>query len=62
MNNEDFVSKAGSGVSMLNKLIMEKRKVYIHCSAGIYRSPQMIVLYLALFEYYPVDKALNVVK
>ena len=37
-------------------------KVYIHCSAGIYRSPQMIVLYLTLFKDYTLENALDTVR
>jgi atypical dual specificity phosphatase len=40
----------------------EGGKVYIHCSAGIYRSPQMIVLYLTLFEGYALETALETVR
>jgi len=61
MNNEDFVSKAEGGVRMMKEL-MRDEKVYVHCSAGIYRSPQMIALYLTLCEQFPVEKAIQMVK
>ena len=61
MNNDDFVSKAEGGVRALEELMREER-VYVHCSAGIYRSPQMIALYLVLCEQYSVEKAIQVIK
>lgn len=62
MNNDDFVSKAEGGVKMMRELIKEGEKVYVHCSAGIYRSPQMIALYLTLFEKYTVEQAVGMIK
>lgn len=62
MNNDDFVSKAEGGVRMMRELIREGEKVYVHCSAGIYRSPQMIALYLTLFERYSLEQAVSTVK
>lgn len=61
MNNEDFVSKAEGGVRVLRELMREER-VYVHCSAGIYRSPQMIALYLVLCEQYPLETAIQTIK
>lgn len=49
MNNDDFVSKAEGGVRLMRELLRDGERVYVHCSAGIYRSPQMIALYLTLF-------------
>ncbi len=45
----------------MNELIKEGMKVYIHCSAGIYRSPQMIALYLAVCDHYTVEQAISIV-
>ena len=55
MNNKDFVSKAEGGVRILADLLHSGETVYVHCSAGIYRSPQMIALYLAAFQHYKVE-------
>lgn len=62
MNNDDFVLRAEGGLKILNELLKEGLNVYIHCSAGIYRSPQMIALYLAIFEHQTVEQAIQVVK
>lgn len=47
---------------MMRDLLKEGEKVYVHCTAGIYRSPQMIVLYLTRFENYSIEQAVNKVK
>jgi len=31
--------------------------IYVHCSAGIYRSPQMIALYLIAIKKYKMEEA-----
>jgi protein-tyrosine phosphatase len=62
MNNDDFINKAEGGVKMMRDLIKDGEKVYVHCSAGIYRSPQMIALYLTLFEKYSIEQAVNTIK
>lgn len=55
MNNSDFINKAEGGLKIMRDLIKSGERVYVHCSAGIYRSPQMIALYLSLFEKYTID-------
>ena len=55
MDSADFINKAEGGATLLSDLLKEGGKVYVHCSAGIYRSPQMIALYLTLFEHYPLE-------
>lgn len=47
---------------MMRDLIRDGEKVYVHCTAGIYRSPQMIALYLAHFEDYSIEQAVNKIK
>lgn len=37
-------------------------RVYVHCSAGVYRSPQIVVLYLVLIENYQLIDAVKTVK
>jgi protein-tyrosine phosphatase len=54
MNNQDFVNKAEGAVKMMTDLLKDGGKVYVYCSAGIYRSPQIIALYLSMFQNYSV--------
>ena len=61
MSSEDFINKEEGGVKLMKELIKEE-KVYVHCSAGIYRSPQMIALYLILYEQFSAEKAVQTIK
>ena len=47
-NKVDFLEKWTEGVSLLRKLLKKGHVVYVHCSAGVYRSPQIVVLYLII--------------
>lgn len=62
MNNQDFVYRADGAVRMMSELLKDGGKVYVHCSAGIYRSPQIIALYLSIFHSYPIEDAVNMIK
>ena len=63
MSRKDFISKCLGAVSLLGKILQDKHnKVYVHCSAGMYRSPQIVVLYLALLENYRLADAMKMVK
>lgn len=62
MNNQDFIERAQGAVRKLREMLRESGKVYVHCTAGIYRSPQIIALYLAQFQDYSVEQAVDMVK
>ena len=59
MDAEDFRKRCEGALLLLKKLISQNKKVYVHCSAGMYRSPQIVVLYLVLHENYSLEEALN---
>jgi len=46
----------------MNELLRDDGKVYVHCSAGIYRSPQIIALYLSVFQSYSIEEAVCMIK
>ena len=49
MSAIDFIEKSLGAFLLLKKLVNENHnKVYVHCSAGVYRSPQLVVLFLVL--------------
>lgn len=58
----DFISKSGIALKMLDVLVQKYKKVYVHCTAGIFRSPQLIVLYLARFRDFTLQDAIELVK
>ena len=49
MNFEDFINKSADALRLLRRLVNKYECVYIHCTAGIYRSPQLAILYLVKF-------------
>lgn len=61
MNSEDFIMKADGGVRLMHELLKEGG-VYVYCSAGVYRSPQLVALYLALHQQYSLDEAISLVR
>lgn len=62
MNQEDFIIKADGCLKIMHELLSEGGNIYVHCSAGIYRSPQIVALYLAIYQHYSVEDAMNLVK
>ena len=62
MNKKDFLSKWTGAVVLLRNLIRYGNKVYVHCSAGVYRSPQIVALYLMLVNHITPSEAIEFVK
>ena len=51
-----------SGVSFIYKnLVIDSRKVYVHCHAGMQRSAAMVVAYLMFIHRTPLKKAVDTV-
>ena len=46
-----------SAVDELAGLLKANHKVYVHCSAGVNRSPSVIICYLHWIEGWDLDKA-----
>lgn len=42
----------------METIVRNHGKIYVHCSAGMYRSPQIIALYLILVEQYTIESAI----
>lgn len=56
MNRNDFVAKSSGALKIMRDILKNKdNKIYVHCSAGIYRSAQVVVLYLTLVENFKVE-------
>jgi protein-tyrosine phosphatase len=60
--NRDFMAKCNNALKVLTYLVEKYGKVYVHCTAGIYRSPQLIVLFLVLKRNYSLMIALQTIK
>lgn len=62
MKLKDFVNRSQRAVRLLRELIEDHGTVYVHCTAGIYRSPQLVALYLIQYEHFSTDRAIAFVK
>ena len=61
-NKEELYNKLKGAADLLNQLIKEGKTVYVHCTAGIGRSPSIVVIYLILYENYPIRDAIEFCK
>ncbi|KAL4498501.1 hypothetical protein ABPG72_019619 [Tetrahymena utriculariae] len=62
MDVHDMAYKLHDAVDRFAKAIEKWNHVYIHCTSGIYRSPQVIVAYLNLYQQIDVNKAISQVE
>ena len=62
MNNPDFVENADEGIEIMEQILSSGENIYVHCSAGIYRSPQMIALYLIAIKKYQLEEAVTLLE
>lgn len=44
-------------IELLNKLIQDNKKIYVHCAAGVNRSPAVVILYLMKYQKYTMFEA-----
>ncbi len=54
MKIEDFITKSRRAVELMRDLILKYGTIYVHCTAGIYRSPQVVILYLIKYFSYTI--------
>jgi protein-tyrosine phosphatase len=60
-NEEDLVAKLPAAVQLLKRLVDEGRQVYVHCTAGMGRSPAVVVMYLSQYHGKSLMEALEYV-
>lgn len=58
-NESDFLRKGLNAAKLLANLQMKGRRVYVHCTSGIQRSVQTIILYLTLYVGLELEVATN---
>ena len=61
-NKEELYNKIKGAADLLNELIKEGKTVYIHCTAGIGRSPSIVAIYLILYKNYSIRNAMILCK
>ena len=60
-NEEDLVAKLPAAVQLLKHLVDEGKQVYVHCTAGMGRSPAVVVMYLSRYHGKSLMEALEYV-
>ncbi|CAK89332.1 unnamed protein product (macronuclear) [Paramecium tetraurelia] len=61
-NKRSFLKKGMQAHQILKKLMQEGKCVYVHCTDGIQRSIQTVILYLVLDLNYSLEDAIALVK
>ena len=61
-NQIDLYNKLKGAGDLLNQLLKEGKKIYVHCTAGMSRSAAVVIIYLVLYENYTVEEANNFCK
>ena len=56
-NEEDLTFKLTEASDRLHTLLLNKHKVYVHCTAGMGRAPAVVVCYLCRFRDFKVHEA-----
>lgn len=59
---DDLTLRLPEAVEALADLLARGRKVYVHCTAGINRSPTVIIAYLHWKQGYELDEATRLVR
>jgi protein tyrosine phosphatase len=50
------------GTAIINQVVKNNKKVYVHCKNGHGRSPTLVAAYLIKFKEMEVDEAINYIK
>lgn len=58
----DVAKHLAKPVNALNNLLAQKRRVYVHCNAGISRAPATVLAYLCHFRGMSVDEGLEYIR
>ena len=61
-NQEDLYKHLKGGGDLLNILLKEGKRVYVHCTAGMSRSAAVVIIYLVIYKNYTVAQADNYCK
>lgn len=61
-DTDDLKQRLPECVQALDELVHEGRSVYVHCTAGISRSPTVIAAYLHWRKDWPLQKAIDCLK
>lgn len=58
----DLGRQLPEGVHVLNQLLQAGHTIYVHCTAGVWRAPTVVIAYLHWCDGWPLDEAFAHVK
>jgi protein-tyrosine phosphatase len=61
-DQDDLIKKLKGANDTLKELLMEKKTVYVHCTAGMSRAAATVIGYLVFYECYSLEDAYEFVK
>jgi protein-tyrosine phosphatase len=61
-NPNDLKTKLAQAAATLNNLIRAGHRVYVHCTAGVNRSPTVVIAYLHKYRGYDLKTAAKLVQ
>ena len=56
-DDDDLLDKLPAAVDTLTELVQPGRPVYVHCTAGVNRSPSVVIAYLHWVEGWSLEQA-----
>jgi len=59
---EDIRCKAYDAANVLNELVNKYQKVYVHCTAGVWRAPHVVAAYLNFHQGCSFEEACKQIK
>jgi len=59
---EDIRCKAYDAANVLNELVNKYQKVYVHCTAGVWRAPHVVAAYLNFHQGFNFEEACKQIK
>jgi len=59
---EDIRCKAYDAATVLNELVNKYQKVYVHCTAGVWRAPHVVAAFLNFHQGYTIEDAVKQIK
>lgn len=61
-DHKDLKNKLGQCAAVLDELIGTGRRVYVHCTAGLNRSPTTVIAYLYRYRGYDLETAERIMR
>ena len=61
-DRDDLTRSLPSAAQTLNDMLLKDHRVYVHCTAGVERSPAVVIAYLAWYKRWGLERSMELVK